>query len=408
MTPLNIRGANLQQLAAALQALPGANQQDMGGIDAVIGYNDALSSLEGAQAQQSQASQYIPHSGNAGLLAGVLGMLTGKFREKEARESLADYTRKRFEFENQAADQEFERGLKRDREAIQAKVDAAMAAGFSEGQAKAIAQGVASPKDFREDKPKPTTAERNFAAARDDPAFASFLDKQSPKGTQVTVQAPGANYPKPFEGALAKADVATYTAQRDKAMAAEEAMNSITALDDLLGLQNTGKQEEFLARAGQYFGTEAGASFQATQALVNDRVFELINSLKGPATDKDAERAQAQIPNMGTDPRARAVVFDYLRKKAGAQVQVFNEMDSYVQEHGGLRGFKPSVPGFRVDASALGPKSGGGGGQGSAPAAVDSDPSTWTPGKVVTVRGKRYRVTAVDPNDPEGADLEPI
>lgn len=114
----------------------------------------------------------------------------------------------------------------------------------------------------------------------------------------------------------------------------------------------------------------------------------ILNSAKGPQTDQDAIRARNAIPSMGTDPRARAVVMDYMKKKLGGQVQYFDEMDQHVQTTGGLRGFKPTVAGFDVDTSALG----------------RPQPAGAT---VKTFGGKKYRLVSGDPNDPE-SDWEPI
>lgn len=172
------------------------------------------------------------------------------------------------------------------------------------------------------------------------------------------------------------ADATAYADLRNRAAAAQQAMSSIDALDSILSNAQTGKMEEAMAIAGQFLGTEAGANFQATQALVNERVFELINSLKGPATDKDAERAQAQIPNMGTDPRARKVVFDYLRKKAGQQVEVFQDADTFLRERGNLQGWVPRYGSFSVDTAPLGAGPDSGSAQ---PSPQGGRVRTWTP-----------------------------
>lgn len=84
---------------------------------------------------------------------------------------------------------------------------------------------------------------------------------------------------------LARDDIARVTTARADAGAAQEQLNSLNAIDSILSNTGTGKPQEFYARASQYFGMPAGATFQAQQALVNEQVNAILNAAKGPQTD---------------------------------------------------------------------------------------------------------------------------
>lgn len=231
------------------------------------------------------------------------------------------------------------------------------------------------------------------------PEYNQYLRAATEKrGQTINVNTP-ANYTKPFDAALAKADVGMYQAARDRAQTAQETLNSLGAINTVLEGIPTGKPQEFYGKLSQYFGGDAGADFQTQQTFVNEQVNNILNAAKGPQTDQDAERARASIPSMGTDPRARKVVMDYLSKKLNGQIQYFNEMDAYVNDpkNSGLRGFTPQTKGFDIDITPLarqGQQAGGAGGAGG-----------YKAGDILTHNGKRYRVTGGDPNDPDVEEI---
>jgi hypothetical protein len=309
-------------------------------------------------ASQLLSTEYIPNSGALGAVAMMFNAYQGKKTKKGAEAKIADLMRESSDLMTRKEREELERAAAAERR----KIEAAIKAGFTPGQAEAMVVGGLKASDV---KPKEKDPYQQYLESlppeKRDQAFAvkAGLAARPGSGTSVSVNLPpqiGA-----FQTALGKRDAELYSTARDKATAASQALNSIDALDKILSNTQTGKPQEVLGQLAQWVGAPQGADYQATNALVNDRVFELINSLKGPATDKDAERAMAQIPNMGTDPRARAVVFDYLRKKAGTDIQFFDEMDAYATEQGGLQGFKPRVGQFSVDTRPLGGESGTGG-----------------------------------------------
>lgn len=169
-------------------------------------------------------------------------------------------------------------------------------------------------------------------------ATGRLVGAQRPPQTTFNIS-PTAEGPFGSEGNKRSSEL--YFTMQDKAASAQQGLAAIDALESIFQNVETGKMAEVRGQLGQWLGTGEGADFQASQAIVQDRVFDIINALKGPATDKDAERAQAQIPNMGTDPRARRVVFDYIRRKAAAQMQNYQAATDYMQKNRTLVGFMP-------------------------------------------------------------------
>lgn len=209
-------------------------------------------------------------------------------------------------------------------------------------------------------------------------------------GTNVTVGGQPADVPFGKKGQELSAT--TYFDLQNQAAAAQQGLASIDALESVFSARDTGKIAEAAGKLGQWLGTDAGADYQAADAIVQDRVFEIINALKGPATEKDAERAQAQVPNMGTDPRARRVVFDYIRRKAQAKLRNYQAATEYGNANKTLIGFMPPDAG----SYAVG-----------APSAAGARPERAPQGGLQpgTVE-EGYRFLGGDPSDPE--NWEPI
>lgn len=301
---------------------------------------------------------YVPNSGALGAVSQIAQAFMGRKLSRKADEKISDALKRQFEADNTRIAREAALKAREQQEAFD-KARAQRAA-----DAKLLGLSGRAEQQYIVTGEVPKEAQRKFVngfwvdeAGGTVEQVPEYLDAQAKVRaagrTQVNVNS-GQKNATAFQEALGKSDADLYNTQRGKALAAQHAMNSIQALDSILSNAKTGKLDEVYGRLAQWAGTEAGADYQATQSIVNERVFELINALKGPATDKDAERAQAQIPNMGTDPRARKVVFDYLRKKAGTEIQMFEEMDRYANDRGSLQGFRPTVGAFSIDTGPLG------------------------------------------------------
>lgn len=251
----------------------------------------------GAQMMQPE---YVRDSGGLGALAMIAQAAAGRRISRLADEKASDYAGRVFA-EQQRMEQE--------------QAAAAQAAKLAEEERAFGRQLTLEQEKGRIRNERMPESIRALEVLSQRPDLAALdLERKIASAARTTVNT--GNYQRPFEAELAKNDAQAYGALRDQAGSAQQALNSIDALDAILSNAQTGKMNEALAMAGQYFGTEAGADFQAANALVQERVVDLMGQLKGPATDQDAARLAAIIPNMGTDPRARKVVFDFLRKQA--------------------------------------------------------------------------------------------
>lgn len=345
-----LAGSRQQNTLAAAPTLgnPQAQQAQQADLAAMM---EAYKAAQGQQQMADYMSQpeYVQNSGALGALAMLAQAGAARKLRKEATETASDYASRIFAEEQRMS---------------QEQAAAAQAAKLAEEQ-RAYERAVNLEREkgnIRNQRIPESVRALEVLAQRPDLAQLD-LQRKAAGAARTTVNT--GSYQRPFETALAKADATAYSTLRDRAGSAQQALSAIDAIDSILTNVQTGKVQEGLAMAGQYFGTEAGASFQATNALVQDQVVQLMGALNGPATDQDAARIEAQIPNMGTDPRARKVVFDYLRKKAGQQVETFQDADTFLRERGNLQGWVPKYGNFSIDASPL--QSGGGGGGAAQP-----------------------------------------
>ena len=335
----------------------------------------AQAALQNAQMQKQRAMQMqdpqYQGGGAVGILAGLAQILRGRNIDKKADETITQALGRMTEFDTKARQSEAERQAAEDEKRFQRKLRE-----IQETEAIKAENRPVDPYQAWLAQQSPDTIQKAFAVK-------AGLEARPGSGTNVTIHNPSQKNQSAFQEALGEDDAALYSQGRQKAIAAQQASNSIDALDSILSGMKTGKLQEVGGQLAQWVGAPEGANYAATEALVQERVGDIINAMKGPATDKDADRAIAQIPNMGTDARARQVIFDYMRKKAKTEIQMFDEMDRYANEKGSLQGFRPSVGRFDIDTSPLGDLTGGQG-------AVASGDTPPVPGARKGVGGKWY------------------
>lgn len=273
-------------------------------------------------AQALMGQGYIPNSGGLGALAMVASAWKGKKMAKEADEKIADATAKLFAAQNAEEQRKAAAALQAeiDKENRKFKQDAQMEGikfGYKEAE---------TPTDIKE-----------LRMLQQNPELANMDISRRKAGASTTnVSIPGEKYVAPFEKALAEADVAMYNDMRKEAMAARSAQASANELRAVLDRMPAGKPQEFYGQMAQYFGAPAGANYQTQKALVEEQVNAILQQAKGPQTDRDADRARAQIPNMGTDPRARKVIFDYIERKNRDKIETFKKTDAQFRQGGNL------------------------------------------------------------------------
>lgn len=284
-----------------------------------------------ALAQALMQAGYVPNSGPMGAIAQAFSAYRGNKLDKRAGETMGQALERKFAEES------------RIKLAEEARAEA------KEMAKEQRQHGMA--KDLKRSPGEAPTSVQEFQYGKEDPAYIAFLERQNrAKGTNVSVNMPGENYAKPFDEALAKSDVAMMDEARKAAMDAQRSQASASELKSVLDKIPAGKPQLFYGQMSQYFGGKAGADFQAQKALVEDQVNAILNAAKGPQTDQDAERARAQIPNMGTDPRAREIIFDYIQRKNAARITEFKAMDAYGRQNGNLQGFEVPVSSPAPDA----------------------------------------------------------
>lgn len=324
MNPANALGQKLATLGSGAATLGGQQmpvqqvQENPGMLQAQLLQQEQQRKL--AQALMSQG--YVPNSGALGALAMVASAWRGKKIAKEADEKIADATARLFAA--QTAEE-------------QRKAKAALEAEIAKENRKLAADKDLKGYDFALDEAKTPEPIKELRMLRADPGLAAHdIARKRAGASSTNITMPGQSYPKPFEEALAKADVGMYDDMRKEAMAARSAQASANELRAVLDKMPAGKPQEFYGQMAQYFGAPAGANYQAQKALVEEQVNAILQQAKGPQTDRDADRARAQIPNMGTDPRARKIIFDYIERKNRDKIETFKKTDEQFRRGGNL------------------------------------------------------------------------
>lgn len=302
-----------------------------------------FSDMDQGQRQRQMAEAlmgqgYVQNSGALGALAQVMSAWKGQKVDQEAGETIADALQRQLRQESEAAQyadqvKAFDEGPKR----IIQRTEEARALGLD---GKAAQEYVLTGKLPRN--AGPTTKERDFERAQRDPAYAAWLDKNAPKGTTVNVSNVGQSA---FDRELGKQDAGTYATWRDNAVQAQKTLAQLENVEQILTAAETGKVNEALAMAGQYFGTEAGANLQTLKAAIQPIVLSQVKQLGSGngITDADRKFIEAGMPGFGNDPRANERVVRIMEQSAGANIRLYEEADKHLAQVGSLRGFKPTV-----------------------------------------------------------------
>lgn len=352
--------------ANAYQAQPVAN---MGTLEAQLGSEQQRRKMAEALMQTG----YIQNSGGAGVLAQLGSAWLGRKAADRSDKKISELAREAFDAKNADDRQKtaIARQQKLEDEARQA--EAAKDLKRSPGWEGA-----------------PTSA-REYGLAKDDPAYAQFLerDRQS-RGTNVTVNSgPSGPQVTKFQGALGDAQAGQYIKWQEDSVTATEAKQKIAALRQITALQKTGKLQEAQALVGQYFGTQAGSNMQAFNAMTGPMVIDLAKNLK-PLSNSDIAFVEKSMPRFGNDPRANAQILDLLDGAADRQISLYDQAAQFAEKNRSLDGFRPSY------APRQGAPGGGAGGP----------PVRYHLGQTIVHGGKKYRVAGGDlSNDP---DLEEI
>lgn len=189
----------------------------------------------------------------------------------------------------------------------------------------------------------PTSTMKELAAANIMPGSPEYAKAVTQgKGTQITNNLPGgAPAPTPMQEKMGTKYAEMYQGWMNDSMGADNTLMLVGKLKEIQELQETGKGEEAIARIGQYFNTDAGANFQAYNAVSSQMVLQQAEKLKGAMSDGDIRLLESTMPNFGNDPRANKVVYDILERAANKSIDNFIAADNFYQENKTLEGFRP-------------------------------------------------------------------
>ena len=279
-------------------------------------------------AQELMRPEYAQGSGALGALAMIAQTYAGQKMRKRADESASDYASRIFEEEQRLAAEQ---------------AQAAQAAKLAEEE-RAFGRQLKLEQEkgrIRNERMPDAIRKREVLAGRPDLA-ALEKDFRSAGAARTSITMPGQNA---FDRELGKADAQTYVQLRNNAGQAQQALNQIGNVEDILSLQQTGKAQEALALAGQYFGTEAGANMQALRGAIQPLVLAQVKQLGTGAgiTDADRKFIENGMPGFGNDPRANERVIRIMRQSSQANIKLFEEAENFRQQNGTLVGFNPAT-----------------------------------------------------------------
>lgn len=367
----------LNGLADALSLYRGqantlANAPVLGNPEARATHQEQMGALVEGLAQARAAQQrgeelsrpeYVPNSGALGALAMIAQAYVGGRIRKQADESASDYAARVFREQQRQA---------------QAAAEA-QARAQTESEQRAFQRSI----DLEREKGRiraeqPTDAVRTLRELQANPELAELdRTRRAAGAARTSITMPGQTA---FDRELGKADAQTYVQLRNNAGQAQQALNQIGNVEEILSLQQTGKAQEALALAGQYFGTEAGANLQSLRGAIQPLVLAQVKQLGTGAgiTDADRKFIEAGMPGFGNDPRANERVIRIMRQSSEANINLFNEAETFRQQNGTLVGFNPAAV-LRPTPSEAPPT--------SAPAVRATNPET---GEVMELRNGQW------------------
>jgi len=293
------------------------------------------------QAMTMREQAYTPAAGGnpiAAVLSGLGQFLGARRMEQRADDSMENAIREYFAIQNRKEDSERERKAAEDKAKYEADIAKAIA----------VARGTKQ-------------AERDFAVPKFDASIGAwtdptnrtitpdqsaqdFLMRKAQAGRSVTsVNMPAQVNENAFQKRMGEQDADAFVQWRDQAIAGRNLLQQANAIEQILGQQQTGRTQEAMALAGQYFGTEAGANLQALRGAIQPVVLAQVKQLGTGSGISDADRRfiEAGMPGFGNDPRANAKVLDIMRKSAQRSIGQFEKAQAYVGEHNTLSGFMP-------------------------------------------------------------------
>lgn len=322
-------GYRQQNTLAAAPTLgnPQAQQAQQADLAAMM---EAYKAAQGQQAlgESMMTPEYVQNSGALGALAMIAQAAAGHKLAKDATKTATERASEIFA-EEQRREQE--------------KAAAAQAAKLAEEQRAFDRALLLETEKGRIRNERTPDAVRTLEVLAQHPELAAIdRSRRAAGASRTSITMPGQNA---FDRELGKADAQTYVQLRNRAGEAQQALNQLSNVEEILSLQQTGRMQEAMALAGQYFGTEAGANMQALRGAIQPLVLAQVKQLGTGAgiTDADRKFIEDGMPGFGNDPRANQRVVRIMRQSAEANINLFGEAEKFRQQNGTLVGFNPAA-----------------------------------------------------------------
>lgn len=187
------------------------------------------------------------------------------------------------------------------------------------------------------------TEGKGFTA--DPEAQKAILARQAAGAARTNITLPSQKQRNAYQEKIGEKDAETVIKWRDQALSAADVNSKLDAIEKITKAQQTGKAQEALAMAGQYFGTEAGANYQTFNAIVAPLVLQAGEDAKGAMSEKDRALFESARPRFGNDPQANAQIIGILRRANARTIDRFNKAQDWANDeskgNGSLQGFRP-------------------------------------------------------------------
>jgi hypothetical protein len=150
----------------------------------------------------------------------------------------------------------------------------------------------------------------------------------------------------PGETAMAKAlgknFADSYTGWQNDAIAGAKMEPYLDKMEDLMQTMATGKPEAFMAKVGQYFGTEAGADYQQFMAAQIPVMLQMAEQISGPMTEKEWDMLRSGLGGPDKGPEANAEIIGLMRTAIERSKENFGAAQSFYGQNRTLEGFVPT------------------------------------------------------------------
>ena len=288
------------------------------------------------QARKTQNYQQLAQSnlgaaGWAGVAGNLIGGLLGRKNQKKLDESNRGYLQQEGVYNKELA--AFQAQQKK------MKAEQQRALKLEDEQRK---QGYAL--ELAEAKKTKTTMVRNLIAQGlqpGTPEFQKAIQVQMNKSNAPVVNVNNGKTQGVFEEALARGNAKKFNEWESKALASNEMLSKLGQIEQISQAQKTGKVNEALAMAGQWFGTAAGANLQSFNAIQKDLMLDAASNLKGAMSDGEWRVLQAKMPDFGDDQRANEKKLSILKGAAQRNINRYENASRYISKNGKMQGFKP-------------------------------------------------------------------